>query len=163
MIQGGSDVQPRPTREDGGPPPLQHIGDRRLRALLEIGQGRLVGDVEDIEQVVRDASTLGDGQLVGPDVHASVELHGIGIDDLAIEGLGEIEREIGLAGRRGADDRDNLGDHSSSRSGSSRSGSSCPKGSGPSPGTHVRSGTPHPSALMALRAFFFHFSPSRST
>ena len=45
------------------------------------------------------------------------------------------------------------------------SSSSCPKGSGPSPGSQLCPGTPQPSALTALRAFFSiscEETPSRS-
>ena len=45
-------------------------------------------------------------QLRGADVHAAVELHGVGVDDLAAEPLGEVEREIGLAGAGRSGDHD---------------------------------------------------------
>ncbi len=53
------------------------------RGLLVAGDGRGLGDVEDVELVMRDAATLGRGQLRGADVHAAVELHGVGVHDLA--------------------------------------------------------------------------------
>ena len=53
--------------------------------LLIAGDGRRLGDVEHVELVVRDAATLGDRQLRGADVHAAVELHGVGVHDLAAE------------------------------------------------------------------------------
>ena len=37
------------------------------------------------------------------DVHAAVDLHGVGVDDLAVEALGQVEREVCLARRGGAD------------------------------------------------------------
>ena len=43
-------------------------------------------------------------QLGGADVHAAVDLHRVGVDDLAVEPLGEVEREAGLARRGGPDD-----------------------------------------------------------
>ena len=45
------------------------------------------------------------GSLAVPDVHAAVELHRVGVDDLAAQRLGEVEREVGLAHRRRADHR----------------------------------------------------------
>ena len=50
------------------------------------------------------------GQLRRADVHAAVDLHRVGVDDLAAEPLGEVERELGLARGRGADDGDDRGE-----------------------------------------------------
>ena len=41
--------------------------------------------VEQVEQVVRDAAPVGGGKLRGADVHAAVDLHRVGVDDLAAE------------------------------------------------------------------------------
>ena len=65
--------------------------------------------VERVEQVVRDAAALGGRQLGGADVHAAVDLHRVGVDDLAAEPLGEVEGQPGLARRGGADDGDDRG------------------------------------------------------
>jgi len=70
-------------------------------------------------QVVRDAASVGLGQLGGADVHAAVELHGVGVDHLAptprafLQPQGHLDGEIRLAHSGRADDRDHL-DHSSS-------------------------------------------------
>src|SRR5699024_9593688 len=120
----------------------------------------LVGDLEDVEEVVGHAPALLGWQLVRPDVHAAVELHGVGVDNLSPEALGEVEREVGLAGGGRPDDRDDLRSPVHWSSGSA--GSSWPKGSGPSPGVHVSPATPHPSARTAFFAFFLHRSPRRS-
>ena len=45
-------------------------------------------------------------KLRGADVHAAVDLHRVGVDDLAAEPLCQVQRELGLARRRRADDRD---------------------------------------------------------
>ena len=74
-----------PTRT--GTPPAR--GDRRPRAAraspLVRGHAGLLGDVEHVEQVVRHAAALGRRQLRRADVHAAVELHGVGVDHLAAE------------------------------------------------------------------------------
>ena len=85
---------------------LHHLDDRGLGALLEVGEGRLVGDVEDVEEVVRDAAPLVRWELVGPDVHAAVELHGVGVDDLPTQSVGQCQRERGLPGAARADHGD---------------------------------------------------------
>ena len=46
----------------------------------------------DVEQVMRHAAPLGRGQLGRADVHADVELHRVGVDDLAAEPLGPARR-----------------------------------------------------------------------
>jgi hypothetical protein len=43
--------------------------------------------------VVRDPPALLRTQLGGPDVHATVELHRVGVDHLAVEALGQRQRE----------------------------------------------------------------------
>ena len=56
--------------------------------------------------MVRDAAALGDGQLGRADVHAAVDLHRVGVDDLAAEALGQVEAQAGLARCGGADEGD---------------------------------------------------------
>ena len=69
-------------------------------------------DVEHVELVVRDASTLGRRQLGGADVHAAVQLHRVGVDDLAADPFGDVERQGALAGAGRPDDGDGAdGDH----------------------------------------------------
>ncbi|GAA2487618.1 hypothetical protein GCM10010393_18700 [Streptomyces gobitricini] len=53
-----------------------------------------------------DAAALLGRQLGGADVHPPVELHGVGVDDFTAQLLGEVDAQIGLSGRRGADDGD---------------------------------------------------------
>ena len=56
--------------------------------------------------MVRDAAPLVGRELGGADVHAAVDLHRVGVDDLAAEALREVEREPRLAGGGRADDGD---------------------------------------------------------
>ena len=76
---------------------------------LELRHRRGLAHVEHVEQVVGDAAALGGGELRRTDVHAAVDLHRVGVDDLAAEALGEVEGEVGLAGGGGPDDRDHNG------------------------------------------------------
>src|SRR3954471_19460977 len=55
---------------------------------------------------MRDAAALGLAGLRRPDVHAPVELHGVGVDDLSSEPPGELDGEGGLARSGRADDGD---------------------------------------------------------
>ena len=68
--------------------------------------GRRLGDVQHVELVVGYTATLGDRQLRGPDVHPAVELHGVGVHDLAAQSLGHRECQRRLAGSCRADDRE---------------------------------------------------------
>ena len=56
--------------------------------------------------MVRHSPALGLRDLGGADVHAAVELHGVGVDDLAAEFQGELDGEVGLSGAGRPDDGD---------------------------------------------------------
>ena len=71
---------------------------------LELGDRERFADRQDVEEVVGDAAPLGGGGLRRTDVHAAVDRHRVGVDDLAPEALGQVEGEAGLAGGRGPDD-----------------------------------------------------------
>ena len=108
-VEGGPHVEPGPTRDDRERATTQDVLDVAPRLSLVGGDARLLGDVEDVDLVVRDAVALPDRHLGGPDVHAPVELRRVGADDLAAEPLGERDGEVGLAGRRRPDDTDDEG------------------------------------------------------
>ncbi len=76
---------------------------------LVLGDAGGLGDVPDVHQMVRDPTPLRRGELGGADVHAPVELHGVGVDHFAVEGTGQGHGQVGLAGGGGADDRDDTG------------------------------------------------------
>jgi hypothetical protein len=63
-----------------------------------------VGDVPDVEQVVRDAAALLERELRGADVHAAVELHRVGVDHLPADLARQCDGEVALARGGGADD-----------------------------------------------------------
>ena len=66
------------------PRPRQSSTPARAQPWNSRHRGRL-GHVEHVEQVVRDAAALRDRQLGGADVHAAVDLHRVGVDDLAAQ------------------------------------------------------------------------------
>ena len=104
-VEHGPGVERRPPDQHRGPAGRAQVGHHGPGPALELRDAGRLGDVEDVEEVVGDAAALGGRQLGGADVHAAVELHGVGVDDLPAQGLGEVERERRLAGRRGPDDR----------------------------------------------------------
>ncbi len=79
------------------------------REPLVLGHGRGDRHVPDVEQVVRDATAFLGRQFRGADVHPTVELHGVGVDDLTAEPLGQEDAQIGLSGRGGSDYGDDAG------------------------------------------------------
>jgi hypothetical protein len=82
---------------------------RRAGQLLVLGDGRALGHVPDIQQMVRHAVAFGLGELGRADVHPAVELHRVGVDHLAAELVRERDAEIRFAGRGRADHGDHQG------------------------------------------------------
>ena len=78
-------VQHRPADHDGHGAADSDRLDVRGGGLLVPADGRGLGHLEHVELVVRDAAPLGRGQLRGADVHAAVELHRVGINDLSAD------------------------------------------------------------------------------
>ena len=109
VVDDARHVQSRAADEDRVAAARVDLTDRGAGGILIPGDGRLVGHLEHVEQVVRDAAALGDGKLRRPDVHAAVQLHRVGVHDLGgpaalCEGGGQTQRQVGLAGAGGADD-----------------------------------------------------------
>ena len=86
--------------------PVADPGDLPLGLIAEVGDARGVGDIEDVESVMRDAATLLGPELGGADVHAAVLLHRVAVDDFTAEAFGQIQRELRFAGARGPDHGD---------------------------------------------------------
>jgi hypothetical protein len=87
------------------------VVDRGAGQLLVVGHARGAGDRPDAEQVVRHALPGGLGLLGGADVHALVELHGVGVHHLAVQGAGQGDGEPGLAGGGRPDHGDDMRAH----------------------------------------------------
>src|SRR6185437_16806160 len=80
---------------------------RRPGRLLELGHREVLVRVNQVEQVVRHGGPGVGSGLGGPDVHAPVDAHGVDGDDLTVTAPeGELERRLGLARRRDADEGD---------------------------------------------------------
>lgn len=78
---------------------MPQVGQDLSARPLVLRDAELLGDVEDVEQMMRDPPTLGRGDFGGADVHASVHLERIGVDHLAAHLLGHLEGKVGLAHR----------------------------------------------------------------
>jgi len=79
-----------------------NVSDERARVRLVVGDARLVGDIKHVEHVMWHSAPLGKRKFGRSDVHAAIQLHRVGVDDLgrsscSLERLGDIERKRGLA------------------------------------------------------------------
>jgi hypothetical protein len=114
VVDDAGHVQPRATHQDRRHPTGQESVDHRASRRLIPGDGRLFGDVEHVEQVMRDPPPLRDRQLRRTDVHAAVELHGVCVHDLSgstgvPESGRQVERQRGLPRPGRSDDREESG------------------------------------------------------
>ena len=75
----------RPTSTGTRPPRAQPRGRRPAPSAWNSATVAGRATVQGVQQVVRDPPALGDRQLGGADVHAAVDLHRVGVDDLAAE------------------------------------------------------------------------------
>ena len=108
VVERRPQVEPGAADEHRQDPARQQVVDDLPAQLLVRRRGGGDRHRPDVEQVVHDAATLVRRQLGRADVHAAVELHGVGVDDLAADGPGERDAEVGLARRRRADDGEDL-------------------------------------------------------
>ena len=90
-VQHGPRVESRAADEDGRPASPPDLGDRGAGPALEVRDGERLAHVEQVEQVVGDASALRGGDLGRADVHAAVDRHRVGVDDLAPQPLRQVE------------------------------------------------------------------------
>ena len=75
VAERGPDVEARAADQDRDLAARGDVGDDRVGEVLVLGDAGGLGDVPDVEQVMRHAPPLLDGQLRRADVHAAVELH----------------------------------------------------------------------------------------
>ncbi len=112
-------VQPGAAHQQGPSAPVLDVGDGLPRGTLEPAQGEVLVRGDQVDQMVRHLGALGRRGFRGADVHAPIDLHRVGRDDLDVaECPGDIERQRRLAGRRRPDERQpagGTGQNSSSR------------------------------------------------
>jgi MOSC domain-containing protein YiiM len=111
VVEGRADVQARATYEDGHPAAGRDVLDHGAGEFLIISHVRGLGHRPDVEQVMRDALPGGFGLLGGADVHALVELHRVGVHDLAAQRTGQLDGQPGLPGGGRPHHRDDVRAH----------------------------------------------------
>ena len=151
-VQGRAHVESRAAHQDGDPAADADFCESGPGGALEVRDRGLLGDVEDVEEVVGHPAPLLRGRLGGADVHPAVELHGVGVDDLPAQPQGELDAQGGLAGARGPDD----GDDRQLRAGHRTGRPGMPRLTGPGPAAPGAAGTPQDSAWRRSQA-----SPAR--
>ena len=94
VVERCPDIEARAADEDRLVPAGTDAGQVQPGLPLVCRNAGLPANLQDVELMVGDPATLLDRELGRADVHAPIELHGIGIDDLAPEPLGEGEGEV---------------------------------------------------------------------
>ena len=97
FAERGPDVEAGAADEDRDLAALLQVGEHGVDEVLVLRDARGLGDVPDVEQMVRDAPALGLRELGGADVHARIQLHGVGVDDLAVEFQRQVHGQVRLA------------------------------------------------------------------
>ena len=87
---------------------------------LIIGDARGARDGPDIKQMMDDALPVVERQLCGADVHALVQLHRVGVHDLTVQAMRNVDAELRLARRGRAEDDDDPRSFASNGSRASR-------------------------------------------
>ena len=100
-----TEVQTRPACDDSAPPGRHEVVDLGLRKRCILAHGHRLGHVADGDE------TGAPGGLVRQDRQAAIHLKRVGGDDLGADAIGESLRDLGLAGSRRAEDRDDLVAH----------------------------------------------------
>ncbi len=99
-------VEARSSDEDRKTASRRDVPDGACRLACVACRGVLLERVGDVNQVMRDAATLGQRHLVGPDVESTIHGGRIAAHDFSTEPGGESDAERALAGGGGAEDCD---------------------------------------------------------
>ena len=106
MVERCTDIQSRAAHQDRPAPARSDIGEVQPGFPLVCRHVGLVAQVKHVKLMVGDATAFLERELGGADVHAAIQLHRIGIDDLAVESLGQVQSQIRLATCGWPHDRD---------------------------------------------------------
>src|SRR5205814_1116416 len=79
VIQYRPDIEAGPADQQGRATPGEDVVDRGAGQALVNGDAGRLGDVPNVQYMVRDAGSLGDRELGRTDVEPPVELHRVGV------------------------------------------------------------------------------------
>jgi hypothetical protein len=95
-LEEGVEIKAGTAAEDGEASAGVDVGDGGVREAGELGGVEVVGELTDVDEVVRDTAALGGGGFGGAEVEAAIDLHGIDGDDFGVELFGEAKRDGGF-------------------------------------------------------------------
>ena len=107
FIEGSTHIKPRSPHQDGVFSTAGNVGNNFTSACLKLGNGRLFGEVHNIDQMMRNALGFGGSNFCGTDVHTPIELHGIGVNAFTPQFFGERNGQSAFSGAGGANDSEN--------------------------------------------------------
>ena len=96
-VRHRADVQSRAAHQKGDFSPGQNIVDGLIGQPLKVRHGEKLARLHHVDQVMRHAPHFLRGDLAAAQIHAPVDLPGIGGDDLAAEALGHLHAQCALA------------------------------------------------------------------
>ena len=91
VLEESPDILPRAPDKPGAVPSRPNLVKRGTSVSLISPKAVHLGRVCDIEEMVRDAATIGQGGFRSADVHAPIDLSAVGVDDFAPESVGEFQ------------------------------------------------------------------------
>ena len=99
------DVLPRPPHQERQPSALVDVCNRLARGLLEDGEAPGLVRLGHVNEMVGHALSFSQRRFGGADVQAAIEQPRVCRDDLAVQLLGELQADFGLADCSRADDQ----------------------------------------------------------
>src|SRR5262249_27521278 len=99
-------IQTGAAHEDWKPAAAMDVGNDRGGVARELSCGVLFGGLYDIDEMMRDAATILEIDLVGADVESSIDRGRIAADDFAVVTGRSFHSEGALAGCGRSEDRD---------------------------------------------------------
>ena len=97
-VQQRAQVETGTSYGDGDSSAGADFGNRASRQAGVVSSGVTAGEVQHVQQVMRNASPFGDRCLGGPDVESTVQLQGVEVDDFAVQPGGQRKSQRALAG-----------------------------------------------------------------
>ena len=105
----GARIEHRAAHQQRQSPAAADLADQLAGIVHEAGGRIRLGGLDQIDQVMRHRSQLGDAWLGGADVHAAIDQRRVDADDLEIEALGETHGDRALARGGRAEQHDRVG------------------------------------------------------
>ena len=102
-LEKRADVEAGTAHHRRQPPARPDAGDGRERVPAKARRVIALRRIHDVDQVVGQRRALARAGLAGADVHAAIDLAGVGVHHLQAQAGGQAHRHVGLAHRGGAD------------------------------------------------------------